>query len=303
MISRRRALAHLSALAATPAALAETRLVAVAGQNTMVRWLTNLGPIDLQLYDSAAPRTAANFLGYVNRGDYRNAFFHRSVPRFVIQGGGFTWAEGATGYSTIATQSPVANEFDVSRSNLRGTIAMAKIGGQPDSATDQWFVNMADNSAILDAGRSSSSNGGFTVFGRVTSSGMAVFDRIAGLTIVKSFASPMGELPMIGYAGGVVTAAHLVRALSVSVLPGAGSASDSDRIFNYLEGTYPQYVPVAGSSGGTGQGYYYRYYPGTNSYVGTRDGDVFYLVPSISPDVQPLASMATLLSQAAAEGY
>lgn len=298
MINRRQALANLGALAALPASAALTTPTASTG--TMVRWLTNLGPIDLQLYDTAAPLTVANFLGYVNRGAYLNCFFHRSVPNFVLQGGGFTWGDKATGYSTIPTVAPVPNEFHVSRSNLRGTIAMAKLGGQPDSATDQWFVNLVDNSATLDAGRSVYSNGGFTVFGRVTASGLAICDQIAALKVVKSFASPMGELPMIGYSGGSVTAAHLVRALSVAVLTGP---TDSDRIFNHLEGSYPQYVPVAGRSAGTDLGYYYRYYPGTNSYVGTKDGNVHYLVPAISPEVQLLGSMADWLGAAAAEGY
>jgi peptidyl-prolyl cis-trans isomerase A (cyclophilin A) len=297
MISRRRALAHLSALAATPAALAETRLVAVAGQNTMVRWLTTQGPIDLQLFDSAAPLTVANFLGYLNKGAYLGAMVHRSVPGFIIQTGGYTWVDTTVGIKKVAAGPAVANEFSATRSNLRGTIAMAKLGGNPNSATCEWFVNLANNAANLDE-----QNGGFTVFGRVTTSGMVVADKIAALKVVDA-GGVYTNLPVVNHTSGNVGINQVVRATAVSVLPGAGTASESDRIFNYLEGTYPQYVPVAGSSGGTGQGYYYRYYPGTNSYVGTREGDVFYLVPSISPDVQPLASMATLLAQAAAEGY
>ena len=297
MLSRRHALARLGALAATPAAFAAPRLVAVAGQNTMVRWLTNLGPIDLQLYDSAAPLTVANFLGYVNSGAYLGAMVHRSVPGFIIQTGGYSWVEGATGPRKITAGPAVVNEFSATRSNLRGTIAMAKLGGNPDSATCEWFVNLANNAANLDA-----QNGGFTVFGRVTASGMAVADKIAALKVVNA-QSPYTDLPVVNFTSGVVGINNVVRASAVSVLPGAGLASDSDRVFNYLEGTYPQYVPVAGMSSGTGLGYYFRYYPGTNSYVGTKDGGVFYLVPDISPAVQPLASVATLLSQAAAEGY
>lgn len=301
MIQRRKVLAQLGALSTIPVIPAATSATTVAlPANTMVRWMTNVGPIDLQLYDSAAPLTVANFLGYLHRGAYENAFFHRSVKSFVIQGGGYSWSDGAAGPVTIPTVAPVRNEFDLSRSNVRGTIAMAKLGGQPDSATDQWFVNLADNSATLDAGRSSASNGGFTVFGRVTAGGMVVCDQIAALR-TYAFASPFGEIPLLNYAGtGAVTSANVVRATSVSVLP---RGTDSDRIFNYLEGRFPQYVPATGRLASTGLGYDFRYYPLTDSYVGTKDGKVDYLVPAISPDIRNLGTMAEWLVLAAAEGY
>jgi cyclophilin family peptidyl-prolyl cis-trans isomerase len=292
MINRRQALAHLGALAALPASAALT--TPTAGTGTMVRWLTNLGPIDLQLYDSAAPLTVANFLAYVNSGAYAGSFFHRSMPKFVVQGGGFIWPAGAAAPQAVPKRAAVANEFSATRSNLRGTIAMAKSEGNPNSATSEWFVNLANNASNLDA-----QNGGFTVFGRVTTSGMLVFDKIEALRIVNG-GGVYSNLPVVNLTTNTIGADNVVRASAVTVL---GRESDSDRIFNYLEGVYPQYVPVAGQSAGTGLGYYFRYYPGTNSYVGTKDGNVHYLVPSISPDVQPLGSMADWLGAAAAEGY
>ena len=162
---------------------------------TTVRLPTSLGAIDITLYDNAAPRTVANFLSYVNSGAYNNSFIHRSVPGFIIQGGGYVWNDASGNVSSVFTYPPVANEFSPSRSNRRGTIAMAKLGGDPNSATSQWFINLADNAASLDG-----QNGGFTVFGEVTASSMAVVDAIARLP-VRNAGGPngaFGELPIVG---------------------------------------------------------------------------------------------------------
>ena len=102
------------------------------GHATTVRLPTSVGVIDINLYDAAAPRTVANFLNYVNSGKYNNSFIHRSVPRFIIQGGGFVWNDSSSNISSVATNAPIANEFSASRSNRRGTIAMAKMGGDPN---------------------------------------------------------------------------------------------------------------------------------------------------------------------------
>ena len=136
---------------------------------------TVLGDICLEMLDGPgeAPDTVANFLRYVARGDYDQSFFHRSIPGFIIQGGGFTWTP-EDGYQAVATDPPILNEPGLS--NLRGTAAMAKLPGDPDSATSQWFINLADNSAILD-----DQNGGFTVFARVVDEDMPVVDAIEDL--------------------------------------------------------------------------------------------------------------------------
>lgn len=144
----------------------------------VVRMETNLGNLDIELYDEAAPITVENFLNYVNSGRYNGTFIHRSVPGFIIQGGGYF--PTSTAIEAVTADPAIANEFDASRSNIRGTIAMAKLPGNPNSATSEWFFNLADNSANLDA-----QNGGFTVFGQVLDDGMDVVDAIAALTIVN----------------------------------------------------------------------------------------------------------------------
>ena len=129
-----------------------------------------------------APIAVANFLDYVNDGSYLNSIIHRSIPGFIVQGGGFTvdgladnLANPADAVSEIPSNDPIVNEFSADRSNLRGTIAFAKLGGDPDSATNQWFFNLGDNSANLDV-----QNGGFTVFGEVLAeSDLANLDAIA----------------------------------------------------------------------------------------------------------------------------
>ena len=137
--------------------------------------------------EQGAPLTVENFLNYVEDGDYANTIIHRSVPGFIVQGGGFT-VEGlanvldspANAIGTISSDPPVVNEFSGDRSNLPGTIAMAKLGGDPDSATNQWFFNLADNSANLDG-----QNGGFTVFGEVL--GQSDFDSLDAIASAPIF--------------------------------------------------------------------------------------------------------------------
>ena len=132
---------------------------------------TPLGDIPVQLYPNTAPQTVTNFRNYADRGDWNSALVHRSVPGFVIQGGGYREVGGA--YATIPTDPPVVNEPCLS--NTTGTIAMARIGGQPNSATDQWFVNLVNNTSL------DSVDGGFTAFGKVLGNGMAVAQQIAAL--------------------------------------------------------------------------------------------------------------------------
>ena len=174
--------------------LAATLVLAVPAISnaTTVRLPTSVGVIDINLYDAAAPRTVANFLNYVNSGAYNNSFIHRSVPGFIIQGGGYVWNDSTGNVSSVTTNAPIANEFSASRSNRRGTIAMAKSGGDPNSATSQWFINLADNGAALDG-----QNGGFTVFGEVSAASMEVVDSIARLPIANA-GGIFTELPLVG---------------------------------------------------------------------------------------------------------
>ncbi|GEM_PF-2150752 len=267
-----------------------------AAQATVVRLQTVLGVIDIALLDSEAPRTVANFLGYVNSGAYNSSFIQRSIPFFVIQGGGYTM-DSAGSLRPITAAPPIANEFSASRSNLRGTIAMSKVSGNPDSATSQWFINLANNSANLD-----NQNGGLTVFGRVTGNGMAVVDAIAALTVVS--AGSLTNLPLRSVpASGQIGQSELVMVTSARVLPGAGAAGDSDRLFNYLEAAYPQNLAPAGQPTATAQGYIYRYYPDTRTYIGTRDGMLYYLGPASDDSIIALGTAASWLAIAAQAGY
>ena len=139
-------------------------------QNPTYRFHTNVGDIDVLLTPDVAPLTVANFLAYVNAGAYVNSIFHRSVPGFIIQAGGYQLQSGTP--VPTPQNPPVQNEFNVT--NARGTIAMAKLGTDPNSATSQWFFNLANNGANLD-----NQDGGFTVFGHITNSaGLAIMDRI-----------------------------------------------------------------------------------------------------------------------------
>lgn len=269
--------------------------IAANAHATMVRLQTTLGLIDIKLLDAEAPATVANFLGYVNKSSYDGTFFHRRAAGFVLQGGGYTWTD-ALGYVKVPAGPPVVNEFSATRSNVRGTIAMAKLGGNPNSATTEWFFNLADNAGNLD-----NQNGGFTVFGRVTAPGMAVVDAIAKLSTIGC-GGAFTDLPVVSPTTCKdALAVNFVFVKKASVLPAA--LGDTDRLFNYLEAAYPQYVPTAGSSAGNALGYDYRYYPQTNSYVGVKDGKVYYLVPAIDNNINLLGNLADLLATAVTAGY
>jgi peptidyl-prolyl cis-trans isomerase A (cyclophilin A) len=185
---------------------------------SVVNMQTVLGEIDIELYDTAAPLTVANFMNYVTSGAYNSTFIHRSLPGFVIQGGGYSYADTpfGTAYFHIPTNPPVQNEFSSSRSNVRGTIGMAKPSNNPDGATSEWFINLADNSANLDY-----QDGGFTVFGRIIV-GMDVVDAIANLPILNASAinGAFGTLPVINYnpATGLQTS-NLVMMTNVTAVP------------------------------------------------------------------------------------
>lgn len=161
---------------------------------------------EVELYDNVAPITVANFLKYVNDGLYDNTIFHRSVSNFVVQGGGFTPTiqnGTTTAFNPIKNYGPIKNEFSPDRSNLAGTIAMAKVGGDPNSASNQWFVNMGNNSANLD-----NQNGGFTVFGKILGNGMDLFKSINGLPtkdLSASFGTNFKEVPTFDNGKSLVT--------------------------------------------------------------------------------------------------
>ncbi|WP_236074865.1 peptidylprolyl isomerase [Teredinibacter purpureus] len=170
--------------------LSASSIMMSAAHATTVQFQTSLGDFEVNLYDNATPQTVANFLRYVNTGAYTDTMIHRSVATFVLQGGGLTFVEqGPPEY--IATNDPVINEPVYS--NRRGTIAMAKVASDPNSATSQWFINLSNNSANLDV-----TNGGFTVFGEVTGQGMSIVDAIVALPTFD-LGSSFTHLPLMDY--------------------------------------------------------------------------------------------------------
>jgi cyclophilin family peptidyl-prolyl cis-trans isomerase len=139
---------------------------------------TFINSIQIGLYDSTAPQTVANFLKYVNSGEYDGTIIHRSVPNFVIQGGGYaiqTSSGTVSSLPAITSFGTVPNEYNADDPNVAGTISMALVGSDINSATSQWFINTADNSASLDPQS-------FTVFGQVLGNGMELVNAINSLT-------------------------------------------------------------------------------------------------------------------------
>ena len=159
-----------------------------------VFFTTTQGLIPVQLTPGTTPRTVANFLSYVTSDAYDNTIVHRSVAGFIWQGGGFN-----TSGAAIPAGPSVVNEYSSSHPNVRGTIAMAKLGSGPDTATDQWFFNEADNSQNLD-----NQNGGFTTFGSVIGNGLSVIDAIGAIpTYDQSGVNPaFNQLPLTNYTSG-----------------------------------------------------------------------------------------------------
>ena len=137
----------------------------------MVVFSTNRGDITIELYSDEAPITVENFLAYVDSGFYEGTVFHRVIPGFVIQGGGLTES-----MEEKATRPPITNESDNGIKNARGTLSMARTS-DVNSATSQFFINLADN-AFLDHG---TRDFGYAVFARVVE-GMDVVDEIAGVS-------------------------------------------------------------------------------------------------------------------------
>ncbi|MCL4741658.1 MAG: peptidylprolyl isomerase [Phycisphaerales bacterium] len=134
---------------------------------------TTKGTIVLELDAERAPASTANFLRYVDERAYDGTIFHRVVAGFVIQGGGHT-----ADLTELPSHAPIVNEWGNGLTNARGTIGMAR-ETDPDSATRQWYINLADNTR-LDIAREVSGNAGYAVFGRVVE-GMDVVDAIAAV--------------------------------------------------------------------------------------------------------------------------
>lgn len=140
---------------------------------------TSMGNIKIELYPDKAPKSAENFLKYTKDGYFKETIFHRVVPGFVIQGGGFT----ADMTQKTPTYAPIVLESANGLQNLRGTLAMARTG-QPNSATCQFFINLKDNLA-LDYKPETQGANGYAVFGKVLE-GLDVVDKIAAVQTATS---------------------------------------------------------------------------------------------------------------------
>ncbi|NBB79210.1 MAG: hypothetical protein GVY36_07140, partial [Verrucomicrobia bacterium] len=196
---------RVEAQATTPALTVEIGAESNVALDSLFDWQptvlleTTLGTIPIELTPEAAPKTVENFLFYVDSGRYTDSFIHRRVSLkdgtpFIIQGGGFffNFDTDPVSVASLPTEDPVVNEFNAS--NTRGTVAMAKLDGDPDSATSQWFINMSDNGSNLDE-----QNGGFTVFGRVVGDGMTVAEAISEIPVydvTTQLGSPFVALPL-----------------------------------------------------------------------------------------------------------
>jgi len=140
-------------------------------EKTMIKMTTNFGVIDIEMFTEEAPNTTANFMQYVNDGFFDGLIFHRVIPNFMIQGGGFE-----PGLRQKEPNAPIQNEADNGLKNERGTLSMARTN-DPHSATSQFFISVKDN-AFLDYKSKDPSGWGYAVFAKVVS-GMEVVDSIA----------------------------------------------------------------------------------------------------------------------------
>ncbi|MDP2154839.1 MAG: peptidylprolyl isomerase [Sulfuricella sp.] len=176
--------------------------------NPQVKMRTNLGEIVLELYPDKAPKTVANFLQYVSSGHYNGTVFHRSIQKFVIQGGGFT-----PDFQYKPTLAPVPNEAANGLRNERGTLSMAR-AYDPDSATAQFFINLDDNK-FLNHHRPHPDYYGYCVFGKV----------VKGMDIAKK----IGALPTA--TGGPFTADVPVEPVVIEeMVLATESATDNPRV-------------------------------------------------------------------------
>ncbi len=218
----------------------------VAEANTLVRVTSTYGDFTLELFDDQTPNTVNNFLGYVDRGDFDMTVVHRSVSNFVIQMGAYNWLgdcvsdapQPGINCSAVYTQQqdPVVNEPVVS--NTEGTIAMAKLGGNPNSATSQWFINLVDNSEALD-----DQNGGFTAFGRILGEGLSVGQEINELEVSDlRQGNPQSPAPTSIPLRGIATNLPQTENLVLMSAYRVDRFSTAMHIFEYSSGRLAAYV-------------------------------------------------------------
>jgi peptidyl-prolyl cis-trans isomerase A (cyclophilin A) len=158
------------------------------GGLTYVVMTTSLGDIAVELDGNAAPISVANFLSYVDKGEYDGTIFHRVIAKFVVQGGGFS-----PDFKELKSGPKIANEWRNGLKNVRGTIGMAR-DADPDTATREFYFNVADNPK-LDTAREKTGNAGYAVFGKVVR-GMDVLDAIRVRPTTSRPAQDMQDVPV-----------------------------------------------------------------------------------------------------------
>lgn len=158
----------------------------LAAANPQVELKTSMGSITIELFADKAPQSAENFLQYVKNGHYNGTIFHRVIPNFMIQGGGFT-----LDFQQKSTRAPIRNEAGNGLKNTPGTVAMARTS-DPHSATAQFFINTADNE-FLNFTAPTQQGHGYAVFGRVVK-GMEVVGKISG--VATGNRPPHSNVPM-----------------------------------------------------------------------------------------------------------
>lgn len=187
--------------------LALPLLAANQPEKPRVKFTTNLGSFTLELEPKAAPKTVANFLNYVHKGFYKGTTFHRVIPTFMIQGGGFT-----PDLKKKAGDQPVLNEaktaMEAGLHNTRGTVAMARTN-DPHSASSQFFINVKDNSASLDP---KPNDWGYCVFGQVVE-GIETVDKIKA---VPTHNVQMNDVPV---SPVIISDAQEIQGSSVKKAP------------------------------------------------------------------------------------
>jgi peptidyl-prolyl cis-trans isomerase A (cyclophilin A) len=201
---------------------------------------TSMGTIELELYPDKAPKTVANFLNYVNKGFYSGTVFHRVIPGFMIQGGGMT-----PDMNEKPTDPPVENEaqaaFEKGLKNERGTVSMARTQ-DPNSATAQFFINVAENVALDYPG---ADGYGYAVFGKVTS-GMDVVDKIVDVKTTTN--GPHANVPVEPV---LIKSAKVKEASAAGTPVGAGEASNMPAGANEPAGETTSNVPAGTTTGNT----------------------------------------------------
>ena len=183
--------------------------------------------------NKTTPITTKNFLEYVIDGSYDKTLIHRAVSDFVIQGGGYTWpasASNETGGFPLKVTSKGAIINEPINSNLMGTIAMAKISGQPNSATSEWFINLSDNINL------NSQNGGFAVFGHLIGDGIENPLLLNNQSIYNVNYEDIGltipELPLINLQGNVINSTNYFAIQKISTV--SQRPSEIENIFNVI---------------------------------------------------------------------